>query len=236
MKASTLSPVLQTRNRTGVRVSREGKFKVTRPPPARVRPPGAWLPFHLSEHFLENSAKLTEESGASSCAPSRQVCHEEGVRRHLAPRLVGVALPHDAAAAAEAACPPGGRAVERWRAGCFRPNAAPSPATLAGLPPAPALALPDRKAPGFHAASHVPSCRLAPRVQRLRRRAQPSSAPPQPGPSGPHPETSSRARPQQQRRAASRDGRRPADRAGPGAGSLPEVRDFPQSSAQRPTS
>ena len=35
--------------------------------------------------------------------------HEEGVRGHLAPRLVGVALPHDAAAAAAAAArPPGG--------------------------------------------------------------------------------------------------------------------------------
>lgn len=42
--------------------------------------------------------------------------HEEGVRRHLAPRLVGVALPHDAAAAAEAACPPGERFSSEFRA------------------------------------------------------------------------------------------------------------------------
>ena len=41
--------------------------------------------------------------------------HEEGVRRHLAPRLVGVALPH-AAAAAEAACPPGERFSSEFRA------------------------------------------------------------------------------------------------------------------------
>ena len=41
--------------------------------------------------------------------------HEEGVRRHLAPRLVGVALPHDAAAATEAACPPGERFSSEFR-------------------------------------------------------------------------------------------------------------------------
>ena len=35
--------------------------------------------------------------------------HEEGIRRHLAPWLVGIALPHDAAVAVEAACPPGER-------------------------------------------------------------------------------------------------------------------------------
>ena len=42
--------------------------------------------------------------------------HEEGIRRHLAPWLVGIALPHDAAAAAEAACPPGQRFSSEFRA------------------------------------------------------------------------------------------------------------------------
>lgn len=54
--------------------------------------------------------------------------HEEGVRRHLAPRLVGVALPHDAAAAAEAACPPGGRFSSEFRAAAASDRYAASPA------------------------------------------------------------------------------------------------------------
>lgn len=55
--------------------------------------------------------------------------HEEGVRRHLAPRLVGVALPHDdAAAAAEAACPPGGRFSSEFRAAAASDRYAVSPA------------------------------------------------------------------------------------------------------------
>ena len=42
--------------------------------------------------------------------------HGEGVRRHPAPRLAGVAPPHEAAvAAAEAACPPGERLSSEFR-------------------------------------------------------------------------------------------------------------------------
>ena len=55
--------------------------------------------------------------------------HKEGVRRHLAPRLVGVALPHAAAAAVEAACPPGERFSSEFHsaATCDRYAAAPAP-------------------------------------------------------------------------------------------------------------
>ena len=62
--------------------------------------------------------------------------HEEGIWRHLAPRLVGVALPHAAAAAVEAACPPGERFSSEFHsaAACDRYAAAPAP-LWTGSPP-----------------------------------------------------------------------------------------------------
>lgn len=66
--------------------------------------------------------------------------HEEGVRGHLAPRLVGVALPHGAAAPATTR-PPGGRA---------RPGAGGRPGGAASRPKAPrpsARAATPREAP-----------------------------------------------------------------------------------------
>lgn len=49
--------------------------------------------------------------------------HEEGVRGHLAPRLAGVALPHDAAAAAR---PPGGSFSSEYRAAAGSDRDAPT--------------------------------------------------------------------------------------------------------------
>lgn len=161
-------------------------------PPARVRPQAPRLTFHLSEHFFGKLCEIDWGVGVLLCS-SRQVCTKKAYEDILPRGLLGSPFPMMLLLRREAACPPGGRASSAGGRGCFRPNAR-APLPTRGPAARPSLALlPDRKAPGFHAASRVPSCRLAPRVQRLRRRAQPSSAPPQPGPSGLHPETSSGA-------------------------------------------
>ena len=128
--------------------------------------------------------------------------HEEGVRRHLAPRLVGVALPH-AAAAAEAACPPGGRAVERWRAGLLpaqTPPPYPTPPRGSAARPRPAQPFLTGKPRASTPRAAFPAAASRAAFKRLRSRARPSFPPPQPGPSGPHPETTGGALPQQPRR------------------------------------
>ena len=45
--------------------------------------------FHLSEHFLENSAKLTEESGCFFLCSSRQVCTKKAYEDILPRGLLG---------------------------------------------------------------------------------------------------------------------------------------------------
>lgn len=60
-------------------------------PPARVRTLA--LTFHLSEHFLENSAKLTEESGCFFLCSSRQVCTKKAYEDILPRGLLGSPFP-----------------------------------------------------------------------------------------------------------------------------------------------
>ncbi|CAO2634796.1 hypothetical protein LEMLEM_LOCUS22804, partial [Lemmus lemmus] len=48
--------------------------------------------FHLSEHFLENSAKLTDKSGCFLCS-SRHVCTKKAYEDILPSGLLGSPLP-----------------------------------------------------------------------------------------------------------------------------------------------
>ena len=48
---------------------------------------------HLSEHFLENSAKLTEESGCFFLCSSRQVCTKKAYEDILPRGLLGSPFP-----------------------------------------------------------------------------------------------------------------------------------------------
>ena len=167
---------------------------------------------------------------------SRQVCTKKAYEDILPRGLLGSPFPMMLLRRRRLPVHLAGERSSAGGRGCFPPKRPrPPPCHTRGPAARPSLALPDRKAPGFHAASRAPSCRLAPRVQKT----------PEPGPAElrasaarpvrPAPGNHQRGSPPAAAapQPAVTEGGQPTAHPGPGAGSC-LVKDFPQSSAQRP--
>lgn len=195
------------------------KHRSESPPPARARSPGAgWGPaptFHRSEHFLENSAKLTEESGCFFLCSSRQVCTKKAYEDILPRGLLGSPFPMVLRRRRRRVHLAGerGRALAGGRAGQLPAQRPPAPRPGPRRPARPLR--PDRKALASTPRAPFPPAASDPAF-KTRPNGRPGFPPPQRGPpdrtqippAGPAP-TAAASGP------SGREGGRPATHRGP---------------------